>query len=84
MDIKDIDTLSKLPTEYLIYLITQMRESLEFINCACEASTEWLIPANDIIKIIQKNIYHMPDIDDLHILQSYLNAEQRYKKRWTN
>ena len=84
MDIKDIDTLSKLPTEYLIYLITQMRESLEFINSACEASTEWLIPANDIIKIIQKNIYHMPDIDDLHILQSYLNAKQRYKKRWTN
>lgn len=84
MNSKDIDTLSKLPTEYLVHLITQMRESLEFINCACEASTEWLIPANDIIKIIQRNIYHMPDIDDLHILQSYLDAEQKCKKRWTN
>ena len=84
MNSKDIDTLSKLPTEYLVYLINQMSESLEFINSACEASTEWLIPANDIIKIIQKNIYHMPDIDDLHSLQSYLNAEQKCKKRWTN
>lgn len=84
MDIKDMDTLSKLPAEYLVYLIAQMSESLEFITSACEASTEWLIPANDIIKIIQKNIYHMPDIDDLHILQSYLDAEKRYKKRWAN
>ena len=70
MNSKDIDILSKLPTEYLVYLINQMSESLEFINSACEASTEWLIPANDIIKIIQKcNNLHWLKVIHAYVLR---------------